>query len=269
MGKQQYKLNGNEYQILLDKGFSFNEIRFIVDSISINKFLSVSQKTTLIKKFEGMCSDKEIRQLISRIKLNDRCSNSLDLINNLGIIHSLIAEKRRINFEYGKFDTQKQMRYYSKRREIIPVTVVYFHEHFYLQCFNEADGKWRTYRVDRMKDIQGGDKSSVKLPKEEKVDAFVTDMFAPDYYEHITLRVKRYLLDDMIENFGDLALVRDDETEGYVRINVKVGINRKFYLWLMKYGDGVELIAPAKERADFLDEVRKMLANYKEVKMTI
>lgn len=261
--------HGAAYYALLDKGFSFNEIRFIVDSISINKFLSVSQKTTLIKKFEGMCSDKEIRQLISRIKLNDRCSNSLDLINNLGIIHSLIAEKRRINFEYGKFDTQKQMRYYSKRREIIPVTVVYFHEHFYLQCFNEADGKWRTYRVDRMKDIQGGDKSSVKLPKEEKVDAFVTDMFAPDYYEHITLRVKRYLLDDMIENFGDLALVRDDETEGYVRINVKVGINRKFYLWLMKYGDGVELIAPAKERADFLDEVRKMLANYKEVKMTI
>ena len=28
------------YYALIDKGFSFNEIRFIVDSISINKFLT-------------------------------------------------------------------------------------------------------------------------------------------------------------------------------------------------------------------------------------
>lgn len=224
-------------------------------------------KKTLIKKFEGMCSDAEIRQLISRIKLNDRCTSSLDLINNLGIIHSLIAEKRKIIFGYGKIDINNQMRYYYKKREVIPVTVIYFHEHYYLQCFNEADSKWRTYRVDRMKDIKGGEKSAVKLPKEEKEKAFVTDMFAPNYYEHITLRVKRYLLDDMIENFGDLALVRDDDTEGYVRIKVKVGINWKFYLWLMKYDDDVELVAPAKERAEFLEQVRKMLQNYPEIEM--
>lgn len=59
------------YYALIDKGFSFNEIRFIVDSISINKFLTSKQKRQLIKKFEGMCSDAEIRQLISRITLNE------------------------------------------------------------------------------------------------------------------------------------------------------------------------------------------------------
>lgn len=71
------------YYALIDKGFSFNEIRFIVDSISINKFLTAFQKQTLIKKFEGMCSDAEIRQLISRIVLNERCPSTLDLLENL------------------------------------------------------------------------------------------------------------------------------------------------------------------------------------------
>ncbi len=256
--------HGTAYYALLDKGFSFNEIRFIVDAISINKFLSVEQKKSLIRKFEGMCSDAEIRQLISRITLNDRCSNTLDLIHNLGIIHKLIADRRKINFEYGKFDTKKQMQYYNKKREIIPVNVIFFHEHFYLKCFNEADGRWRTYRVDRMKNIEGGEVSNTRLPKEEKVKAFVTDMFSPDYYEFITLRVKRYLLDEMIEHFGELASVRPDDSDEYVKINVKVGINQKFYLWLMQYGEGIELIAPAKERADYLVEVRKMLGAYPE-----
>ena len=67
MGNNIVKKNcdhNKAFYALIDKGFSFNEIRFIVDSISINKFLTAKQKRQLIKKFEGMCSDAEIRQLM-------------------------------------------------------------------------------------------------------------------------------------------------------------------------------------------------------------
>ena len=83
-------------------------------------------------------------------------------------------------------------------------------------------------------------------------------MFAPEYFTAVTLRVKKYLLDEMRESFGEYASILHDEDVNYVRIRVRVGINRKFYLWLMQYGDGVELVSPAKERAEYLDEVRKM-----------
>ena len=166
---------------LIDKGFSFNEIRFIVDSISINKFLTAFQKKTLIKKFEGMCSDAEIRQLISRIVLNERCPSTLDLLENLDKIHRLIGERQKIDFEYGKYDeTTKQIAYYYKKREMLPVSVIYFHERFYLKCLNEKDRKWRIYRVDRMKNILGGEESYVRLPPEDNYEGFVTDMFAPE-----------------------------------------------------------------------------------------
>ena len=190
------------YYALIDKGFSFNEIRFIVDSISINKFLTSKQKRQLIKKFEGMCSDAEIRQLISRITLNEKCSPSLDLLENLDLIHRLIADRRKINFEYGKYDTDKKIKYYKKKRDLLPVRVVYFNERIYLKCYNEADERWRIYRVDRMRSIVGGDVSHTRLPKEKKPEGLVTDMFEPEYFEYVTLRVKRYLLDDMLEHFG-------------------------------------------------------------------
>ena len=116
-----------------------------------------------------------------------------------------------------------------------------------------------------MRNIQGGEVSKVKLPPEEKYEGFVTDMFAPERFTSVTLRVKKYLLDEMREAFGDNASIVSDHDNNFVRIHVNVGINRKFYLWLMQYGDGIELIAPEKERAEFLEEVRKMLGAYTEI----
>ncbi len=266
MGNNIVKKNcdhNKAFYALIDKGFSFNEIRFIVDSISINKFLTSKQKRQLIKKFEGMCSDAEIRQLISRITLNEKCSPSLDLLNNLDLIHRLIAEKRKINFEYGKYDTDKKIKYYHKKRELIPVKVVFFNNRFYLRCYNEETKAWRTYRIDRMKNIESGEVSRCFLPKEEKCDGFVIDLFEPEYYENVTLRVKRVLLDDMMEHFGEYASVSRYSDDGNsVNISVRVGINQRFYLWVMKYGDGIELLSPPKVRSEFLSEVRKMLGAY-------
>ena len=253
------------YYALIDKGFSFIEIRFLVDSVSINKFLTADQNRRLIKKFEGMCSDAEIRQLISRITLNEKCSPSLDLLENLDLIHRLIAEYRKIDFKYGKYDTDKKIKYYKKKRDLLPVRVIYFGERFYLRCYNEEAGAWRTYRIDRMKDIERGKVSRHRIPKETKQEGFVTDMFEPEYYETVTLKIRKYLLDDMMEHFGEYAsIIRHTDDGESVNISVRVGINRRFYLWVMKYGDGIELLSPPKVRSDFLAEVRKMLGAYPE-----
>ena len=71
------------YYSMSNKGFTFNDIRFIVDSVSINKFLSDDQKRRPIKKFEGMCSDAEIRQLISRVEIGGNTASQRDLLTNL------------------------------------------------------------------------------------------------------------------------------------------------------------------------------------------
>ncbi len=244
---------------LIDKGFTFNEIRFLVDSISINKFLSAEQKKKLIHKFEGMCTDAEIRNLISRISLNSSAAPSLDLLENLDKIHRIISERRKINFKYGKFDTKKQMNYYSKSREMIPVRVVYFDEHFYLRCFNEENEQFRTYRIDRMKDIVAGKKSRKKVPDDKKYDGFVVDMFAPDRFGYVTIRVKRYLLDEMLEQLGEYGSFSDDtDNADSVLVRTRVGINDRFYLWVLKYGESVEITEPDDIRKDFAKKLKKI-----------
>ena len=73
-----------------------------------------------------------------------------------------------------------------------------------------------------MKNIIGGDTSQFHLPPEEKYEGFVTDMFAPKYFTGVTLRVRKYLLDEMRENFGEFASIIPDNDSDFVRFHVRV-----------------------------------------------
>lgn len=267
MGNDIRKENGahnTAVYSLVNKGFTFNEIRFIVDSVSINKYLSPSQKQKMIKKFEGMCSESEVRQLISRISLNGRNLPNLDLLENLEIVHKIISECRKINFEYGKSNTKGNIEYYRKERDMIPVKAIYFDERFYLKCVNAQTQQIRTYRIDRMKNIAAGDKVR-QIPKLPKYDGVVLDMFEPEYFEYVKLRVKRFLLDDMMEKFGEYASIQDapDDPENVI-IRAKIGISDSFCRWVMRYGSNIEIISPDNIRSKFQEELQKVLEKYQK-----
>ena len=246
-------------------GFTFNEIRFLVDSVSINKYLSVDQKQHLIKKFEGLCSESEVRKLISRIQMNDLTPVGLNLLENLEQIHLIIAEKQKIDFEYGKYKGE-QIEYYKKRRNMLPCQVIFFEDRFYLKCMNEEDEKVRTYRIDRMRKIHPGEKVKKTLipPKPKGV---VLDMFEPKYYENVKFRVKSFLVGDMKEKFGEYIHIRKDENDTDCNlIWVKVGISDSFFRWVMKYGSNIEILSPQSLRIQYQQELQKVLALYQDGK---
>ena len=264
-GCQVQRTNGEHntaYYSLTGRGFTFNEIRFIVDSISINKFLSPEDKKRLIRKFEGMCSEKDVRRLISRVKVSRQALTNSDLLENLELVHRIIGEQRKIQFTYGKHNTRGEIEYYDKERDIIPCEVVYFNERFYLFCADGKTGGRRVYRIDRMQHIRAGEKAerSVQLPKEEGA---TVDIFKPDYYASVVLRVKRVLLDDMLETFGDFASIRQQDTEpGWVCVQARVGISDGFYRWAMGYGEDLEILSPEPVRTCFAEKLRHVAALY-------
>lgn len=248
---------------LIQHSFSFNEIRFIVDSVSINKFLSDSQKRKLIGKFEGLCSDAELRRLKSRIPINSENVFSSELMGNLDSIYSIIEKNQKINFDYGKFNIQKKMVYYRKNRNIVPVRVIYFNTRFYLKCMDIENNKFRTYRIDRMKNISGQETVKTDFSDRTHSDGVVLDMFEPEYFEFVTLHVKRFLMDDMIEWFGSDVNIREDFGDGeYIFINARIGISRGFYRWAMKYGSDIEIVSPLSVRNDLYESIKRLSKVY-------
>lgn len=253
--------NTRQYYIP-QKGFTFNEIRFLVDTVSINKFISPAQKRKLIHKFEVLCSEAQVRQLISRVTLTGRETPSYDLLENLEKVHALISERRKINFEYGKSDLNGNLVYYRKDREMIPCKVVFFNDRFYLKCVNEASGDTRTYRIDRMRRIRSGENVR-KLPQLPKAEGAVLDMFEPECFKVVKFRVRRVLLDDMLETLGQFARAEDDpEHPDCVIVSANIGISGNFYRWVMKYGENAEILSPPDVRSRMRDLLLQVLEKY-------
>ncbi|MDE6539073.1 MAG: WYL domain-containing protein [Ruminococcus sp.] len=241
--------------------FSFNELRFIVNSIFINKFLSYGQKKYLAEKFKCICADKDVSRLIKEASIG-RMDTQWDLMSNLDTVHMIIENKNKINFDYGKFNTKGEMVYYRKNRDMIPVKVVYFSARYYLKCFDVERKTFRTYRIDRMKNIKAGEKAGT-IPELPVYNGAVLDMFEPEYFENVTLRVRRFLIDDMFEWLGDNASIRDDfDNNEYVVVNAYVGISHGFYKWVMKYGKNMEIISTEKVRRKFLCTLKEVLRLY-------
>lgn len=63
-------------------------------------------------------------RLISRIQTNDLTPPGLNLLENLEQIHLIIANRQKIDFEYGKQE-KDGMKYYYKKRNMIPCQVVF------------------------------------------------------------------------------------------------------------------------------------------------
>ncbi len=253
------------YYKLSNRSFTFNEVRFLVDSVSINKFLSAQQKQTLIRKFEGLCSQAEVRKLISRISISEVAPPSLNLLENLEKIHLIIADEKKINFAYGKYNTEKQMIYYQKRRDLIPCEVVYCKERFYLKCVNAATQQLRIYRIDRMKDICAGE-SFETHPVLPQPEGAVVDIYEPERYEIVKLRVKRVLLDDMLEQLGRYVSIcpdlSDQASPEWIVLRANIGISFGFYRWLLKYGSDIEVLSPEDVRCTYIQNLKKMIERY-------
>lgn len=257
--------HNTSYYHMRDRGFTFNEIRFLVDSVSINKFLSNAQKQRLFRKFEVLRSESEVRKLVGRTTLSEVAPPSLDLLDNLECVHQIIAEKRKIHFQYGKYNIHREIEYYDKKRNLIPCQVVYTSERFYLKAVSEDTGEVRNYRIDRMRKILPGEKIA-HLPKLPKPEGFSADIFVPEVYEDVQLRVRRVLLDDMIEQLGNYAHVRLDEKdpEHYILVRARMGISYGLYRWIMKYGASMEVLAPESLRKEVAQRIRAAAALYSD-----
>ena len=144
---------------------------------------------------------------------------------------------------------------------MIPVKVEYYDDRFYLHCYNLESEQFRTYRIDRMQNIVKGNICTKKY-EVPKNDYFVSSVFKPDRVETVTLKVERELLDEMLEQFGRYGSINSYSDDENVYIRVYAGINRQFYLWLLKYGDRVEIVSPSDARDEFTEIIRKIYEKY-------
>ena len=94
---RQESTKHNQYVYkLVDREFTFDEVRILVDSISINQFLTWEQKKQIIDEFNAIVSTWDVNRLKSTIKMNYCIFPDINLIGN---IKGLQITKYKLNNE--------------------------------------------------------------------------------------------------------------------------------------------------------------------------
>lgn len=260
--RQRSGRHNTQYYWIDGGAFNYNEMRFLVDSLSMNKFLSSEQKHDLTQKFLTDCTPEEKRKLEQRVKVQET-PVALDLLDNLEKIYQVLEVPQTIHFYYARYDAHMHCTVAKRNaRTLVPVDVVYDHERFYMVCMDMDTGKRRVYRVDRMRHITRGEPVA-KKPSFPEADGAVLDIFEPDAYETVHCRVRWELVDDVLDRCGKYAYVIEEESdEAWAAMCMRVGISTGFYRWIAGYGDMIRIVSPTWVRDKYTQSLHNILDLY-------
>lgn len=250
---------------LVDREFTFDEVRILVDSISINQFLTWEQKKQIIDKFDAIVSIRDVNRLKSTIKMNHCIHPDINLIENIKRLHIALADKTFISFRYGKYNEKKEFVLRDKVYLVIPKEIIYKQNRYYLIALDtNSDLAIRYYRLDRMIDIQLGEEHyNTEQIDMSEFDIRTFDMFSSEETEMVIMRVHKDLIDLMIERFGMQVSIKPDfESEEHIKVYQEMGISIGLIRWILQQGSKVEILRPQHLREKVKEEVMKIMKYY-------
>lgn len=249
----------------INKDFPIEDVRILVDSVFINRFLTAAQKNTLLSRFRNVVSRHEVEMLRSLVFLNDSCETKHDLLKNKHIIDKGIAEGRYVSFKYERYGADKQLIFDGKKRKIIPMIVIYDQNKYYISAIDCLDGNIRkTFRIDKMADVR----LLEKITEEYECDtpnysASRFEMFSGDDTYEAKFRVRRSLFDYMIERFGtDVKMRPDFDNPDYAIVTQQIQHSKGLIRWIMTQGSDLEVVSPDLLRLEVANALADTLKLY-------
>ena len=125
--------------------------------------------------------------------------------------------------------------------------------------------KWRTYRVDRMKDIRftGEPRDGEEVFKQIDLKTYTKRVFSMYGGEQrlVEIRFINPLLDAVVDRFGtkDVQYAKVDDT--HFGVTAKVEISDQFFGWILGFGKKAKLLYPndvIDQFRDYMDKIREM-----------
>lgn len=253
--------NKNFYYLLKnpDTDFESGEIMTIIDTFSYAPFVPEKISKEIIKKCKNMQSIYENEKLKDyRIYSNNIKTNNMEIIKNIEDINNAIYNKKMISFDYYKYELNPILKNEKIANFIVsPYAIIYSIQELYLIGLKKDEKELKTFRIDRMKNINILEANFKKIKKEniEKVIKASISMYG-DSGEDIIVIVNNILLDNVIEVFGkDIKITKYDDAHFKLVMNKDIEAFKYYVLRNIEY---IDIIKPKKLK----DKIDKILNDY-------
>ena len=251
-----------------ERDFELPELKLLVDAVQSSKFITEHKSRELIDKLKKLCCRSDAEILSKQVFIVNRPKAENETIYyNVDYIHSAIFENRKISFHYAEWTTGKT--FHLKKEgtlyEVSPWALTWNDENYYLVAYDEAAGKIKHYRVDKMLHTK-----VLEEPREgeESFRNFNPVSYAKKTFsmyggrdEEVTFSCENQLAGVMIDRFGhDIWIIPRDENHFTTRIIVSV--SPQFFGWVTGIGPGIKIEGPERVQKEYKEYLQRVLEKY-------
>ena len=258
--------------------YDLNDIRLLAECVYSSKFISQGQADRLADVVCEFVSEHQADKIRHNAFLTDRVkTNNRQVLANIATINEAMSRKidgephtpEKITFKYLKYsvgDMSKQVERRKGAKYIVsPFQLLINDGNYYLLAFDDYSKEMRTYRVDRMKDVDpmGEPRDGEEDFKKIDLRTYTQRVFSMYGGEQklVEIRFINPLLDAVVDRFGtkDVQYAKVDET--HFSVTAKVEISDQFFGWLLGFGRKAKLLYPD----DVLDKFRTYMDRIREM----
>lgn len=259
--------------------YDLNDIRLLAQCVQSARFLTKGQCDRLADAVTEFVSEHQKASISQgNTFLTDRIRTSNKAVmNNISTLNEAMRDgtkdsphvKHKISFKYLRYninDVSKQAERRQGQKYIVsPFKLLINDGNYYLLAFSDKFQEMRTYRLDRMKEVE-----ELNEPRDGEDEFLALDldtftqrtfgMFGGDR-KGITLRFINPLLDTVIDRFGTKGVRYAKADDSHFRVELEVEISDQFFGWLLGFGNKVKIMGPDSAIDAFtayLDKVRGM-----------
>ena len=253
---------GNSFYVR-SREFETSELKLMVDAVSSSRFISAAKSDQLIEKITSLTSEYEREQLLPRIYTSERVkANNPQLFYVIDMLMDAIQEKKKVRFQYGEFDADRQ-RILRNDGEIYinsPYGCLWSDEFYYLVGYSEKRAKVVTFRVDRIVDLEIMEEAIIPEPDGFKMSDYarvIIEMFDGEKQD-VELICDNELMKNVIDKFGeDIRTERFSEEQFKAKVNVST--SKTFYAWCFRFAGQMRIEAPENVRNEYRKMAQRVL----------
>ena len=242
--------------IYLVRDFTDAELRLLIDGLLFSKHVPYSQCKELVTKLEGL-SNRYFQSRVKHIRaMPETAPQNRQLFYTIELLDEAISKGKKVCFHYTSYGLDRQRHPRTdedgtpKDYTVSPYQMAATNGRYYLISCTDPHDNVSHYRLDRITDIRitdeparpaktvQGMEKGVDLPKHMAEHLYMYE--GPS--ETVIFRMKKYLLDDVIDWFGtDLSFSDEDEEAVTARVRVNLQAMRR---WAVQYSPHVRVLFP-------------------------
>lgn len=267
---QEYGLNIEYFQEdksyrLMERAMELAELKLLVDAIHASKFITKKRANQMVSHVMDLAGCYQRNELQREVYSEKPKSQNATGFYSMDALHEAMTKNCQVTFAYSVWNLDKKLEYKhgGARYQVSPWLMVWAEENYYLVAYDEKEGKFKHFRVDKISDVELLSEARKGKEAFEQIDItnYSTSHFGMYSGEakRVTVLLENVLVGVVLDRFGtEIPIVKVDEM--HFQTVLPVVVSNQFFGWMLALGTQAKILTEdvAQQYQKYLQEIEAL-----------